>query len=323
MSSKKEKSYIYFTIIYKPNKSNTGKIRIFGENFVTKNRDKCKIIYEEKEFELTEYFEDLNNNKFLFIDLIILILKIDDNNITDISYMFSECNTLLSIHPYNLESINTDDKNMNTIPDDLQKNTILNEELNETQTSNEKYQQFYGYNNDSLKSLSFSHISNTSNKINESYNSIKSLNDKLRFKIYPDISKLNTSKVTNISHMFHRCSKLISLPDISKWDTSNVIDMSNLFYNCNSLKSIPDISNWNTKSVTNMFGIFYRCSLLSSFPDISKWNTEKVTNMGSMFYNCFSLLSFPNLLKWDISKNNLNKDRIFDGCINCLNNIEL
>ena len=30
----------------------------------------------------------------------------------------------------------------------------------------------------------------------------------------PDISKWNTSKVANMSYMFHGCKSLISLPDI-------------------------------------------------------------------------------------------------------------
>ena len=42
-------------IIYKP--KNKGKIKIFGSQFVYYNKDKCKIIYNNKEYELTEYFD--------------------------------------------------------------------------------------------------------------------------------------------------------------------------------------------------------------------------------------------------------------------------
>ena len=51
----------------------------------------------------------------------------------------------------------------------------------------------------------------------------------------PDISKLNTSNVTNMSYMFSGCSSLSSLPDISKWNTSNVTDMSWMFYGCSNI----------------------------------------------------------------------------------------
>ena len=52
--------------------------------------------------------------------------------------------------------------------------------------------------------------------------------------------------------MFYNCNSLISLPDISKWNTTNVTNMRSMFYNCNSLKSFPDISKWNTTNVTDM-----------------------------------------------------------------------
>ena len=46
----------------------------------------------------------------------------------------------------------------------------------------------------------------------------------------PDISKWNTSKVTNMSYMLNRYSSLISLPNISKWDTSRVAEKELMFY---------------------------------------------------------------------------------------------
>ena len=51
-------------IIYKPNKD--GKVQIFGEKFVQNNKQNCKIIYNNKEYELKEYINDIDkeyNNK--------------------------------------------------------------------------------------------------------------------------------------------------------------------------------------------------------------------------------------------------------------------
>ena len=45
--------------------------------------------------------------------------------------------------------------------------------------------------------------------------------------------------------MFGECVSLKSLPDISKWNTSNITDISNMFGECVSLKSLPDISKWD------------------------------------------------------------------------------
>ncbi len=60
---------------YKDRMIKNSKLRIFGKNFVNKNRGKCKIIYKNKKFELKEYLEntDKNYNKK---DLIKLKLKI-------------------------------------------------------------------------------------------------------------------------------------------------------------------------------------------------------------------------------------------------------
>ena len=83
---------IYFEIIYKINQNKT---KIFDNKFIYKNKDKCKIIYKNKEYELKEYFEELDNN-YKNEEKISLILRID-RNITDINGMFYGCDELLLI----------------------------------------------------------------------------------------------------------------------------------------------------------------------------------------------------------------------------------
>ena len=53
-------------IIYKPKEDNKEKVRIFGECFVNNNMQKCRVIYNNEEYELKEYFNDIDdeyNNK--------------------------------------------------------------------------------------------------------------------------------------------------------------------------------------------------------------------------------------------------------------------
>jgi hypothetical protein len=38
------------------------KTRIFGENFVKRNINKCKIIYNNKEHQIKEFFEEIDKN---------------------------------------------------------------------------------------------------------------------------------------------------------------------------------------------------------------------------------------------------------------------
>ena len=76
-------------------KIENNKIQIFGENFVVNNKDNnCTIFCEGKKYNLSQYFnlENYNNNKDVLI-----IRQRNINNITDITYMFSNCSLLFSI----------------------------------------------------------------------------------------------------------------------------------------------------------------------------------------------------------------------------------
>ena len=101
-------------------------------------------------------------------------------------------------------------------------------------------------------------------------------------------NNFNTSKVTNMNHMFRRCSKLSKI-DLSSFNTSNVTNMSYMFSGCSSLTSL-DLSSFNTSNVTKMNYMFYVCSSLTSL-DLSSFNTANVTNMSFMFNNCSSLIN--------------------------------
>ena len=128
----------------------------------------------------------------------------------------------------------------------------------------------------------------------------------------PDIHKWNTEKVTDMSYLFGGCT-IPFLPDISNWDTRNVTHMNNIFSYCRSLISIPDISKWNTSNLTNLNSIFYYCEKICTLPDISKWDTSKVTDFETIFFACHSLTSLPDISKWNTSKV-INMTCLFQGC---------
>ncbi len=101
-----------------------------------------------------------------------------------------------------------------------------------------------------------------------------------------DLSKLDTSNVTDMSSMFYRCENLTNL-SINKLDTSNVTDMNYMFSSCYALTSL-DLSNFNTSNVTNMSNMFYYCSKLTNL-NVSSFDTSHVTNMEMMFGTCVVL----------------------------------
>jgi hypothetical protein len=57
-------------------------IKILGKKFVENNKDKCKIIYNDKEKELKEYYEEFNNMNVIKFKLKFI------KKIIDMSYMF-------------------------------------------------------------------------------------------------------------------------------------------------------------------------------------------------------------------------------------------
>ena len=84
-----EKDISEINIIYNTNKE---EINIFGSEFVENNKNLCKMIIDKKEYEIRDKYKvENNNNKKLMITL----KGID--NITNMSYMFSECKSLFSL----------------------------------------------------------------------------------------------------------------------------------------------------------------------------------------------------------------------------------
>ncbi|MFG6393486.1 MAG: DUF285 domain-containing protein [Lachnospiraceae bacterium] len=103
-----------------------------------------------------------------------------------------------------------------------------------------------------------------------------------------NLEDLDTSKVTNMSHMFDFNNNYIfninvKKLDLSGFDTSNVTDMSYMFRDCDAISI--DVSSFDTSNVTDMSLMFAACRNLKSL-DLSGFNTSNVTNMAIMFYAC-------------------------------------
>ena len=100
-----------------------------------------------------------------------------------------------------------------------------------------------------------------------------------------DASGINTSKTTNMSHMFYYDKPGgLSAVKTDGFNTSNVTDMSYMFsmYNYKGDQSnSPDFSTFDTSKVTNMEHMFDGSNFYHI--DVSTFDTSNVTNMVSMF----------------------------------------
>ena len=131
-----------------------------------------------------------------------------------------------------------------------------------------------------------------------------------------NINNLDTSKVTDMNHMFYCCPVLQEL-DVSNFNTSKVTDMSWMFacspyYGENHLRSV-NVSSFDTSNVTDMSCMFLFCENFTEL-DVSNFNTSNVTDMSEMFFCC------NNLTALDVSNFNtsnvVNMSEMFSGCSN-------
>ena len=110
----------------------------------------------------------------------------------------------------------------------------------------------------------------------------------IRLESITGINYLNTSEVTEMSHMFENCFQLNSL-DLIGFNTSQVTNMGYMFKECSRLTSI-DLSSFDTHNVTDMRWMFRNCSSLVTIYVENGWSTQNVTYSTAMFNNCRNLV---------------------------------
>ena len=164
-----EKDISEINIIYNIKEENN--IRIFGSEFVKNNKNICKMIINNKEYEITEKYNIKNNNN----NKLKIILKGIDN-VTNMKGMFSGCSSLSSL------------------PD-----------ISKWNTNNVIYMNSMFRDCSSLSSLPDISKWNTNNVIfmSDMFRNCSSISS------LPDISKWNTNNVIYMSDIFRDCSNII------------------------------------------------------------------------------------------------------------------
>lgn len=125
-----------------------------------------------------------------------------------------------------------------------------------------------------------------------------------------DLSRFNTSNVTDMQGMFCRMYEIKSL-DLTNFDTSSATNMSYMFSDAGELNSLR-IDSFDTSKVTNMAKMFYRCRSLTKL-DLTSFDTSNVTDMNYMFYNAYMLSGALDLRSFNTS-NVTNMSYMFAGC---------
>ncbi|EFA98324.1 BspA family leucine-rich repeat surface protein, partial [Hoylesella timonensis] len=147
----------------------------------------------------------------------------DTANVTDMSGMFSDCSSLVSLNLTNFYTAKVTD--MSFMFYNCKSLASLN--LTNFYTANVTRMHVMFYNCSSLKSL--------------------------------DLTNFYTEKVTNMYNMFYNCKSLASL-NLTNFNTEKVTDMSEMFNNCRSLTTIYCNDDWSVGGkVKDHSGMFIGC----------------------------------------------------------------
>ena len=284
---------LYFSSIVNIFIKKTGNIKILSENFQT-SPDKIVINTEVVDPNITSYeFITTNNSIILMWDI----------QLTNCSYMFSECSNIASIVLSKFDSSKC--VNMGKMFYKCYELENLNISNLDTSSVTNMNNMFFGC--EQLASIDVSNF-NTSKVVNmdclfvfcekveylnlESFNtsSVNNMRSMFRgcYKLTSiNLSKFNTSLVSRTQYMFKDCESLQYL-DLSSIDTSNVRYMNGMFDGCTNLEEI-NLTNFNTSSVTEIMWMFQKCSKIKSL-DLSSFDMSKVVNASCMFFNCEALV---------------------------------
>jgi hypothetical protein len=101
------------------------------------------------------------------------------------------------------------------------------------------------------------------------------------------MSSFDTSRVTDMSEMFHTATSLTTI-NLSSFNFANVTDMNSMFYQTSNLQTVV-VTRFNTGKVTNFKDMFWRSQITSL--NTAGFETQSAVNMSGMFYGT----KIPNL----------------------------
>ena len=181
-------------------------------------------------------------------DSLISVEYCKTDNISDMSYMFYNCNRLQYVNASNWYTGNV------------------------TSMSN----MFYNCNQLYAVDTSIWDTSNVTSMNNMFYN--------CNMLSHVNVGNWKTSNVTDMSYMFYKCCVLDSLDGLEEWDVSEVINMMGMFdCVCDNITTL-NLSSWNISNVTNMSAMLRNNDSLLEL-NISNWILNSDIELSGIFDN--------------------------------------
>ena len=199
---------------------------------------------------------------------ILQVLGANSSNVTNMSYMFNNCNNLTSVALFDTRNV-TGMNGMFAHCTSLTTVPLYD-------TSNISSMECMFYECTSLTSVPLFNTSNVTN-MNETFWGCTSLTS---------VPLFDTRNVTNMESTFWGCTSLTTVP---LFNTSSVTSIINMFKGCTSLTTVP---LFNTSNVTDMNYMFYGCINVQSgalaLYNQASTQTNPPTYHSTTFWNCGS-----------------------------------
>ena len=179
---------------------------------------------------------------------LILMPKVNTDNVTNMRYMFASCKFLIQVPQLNTSNV-TDMEGM------FNGCEILKEipQLDTSKVYNMKQMFANTFNLKAIPHINTSKVYDMSNM----FNNCQQLET---------IPALNTENVTDMNQMFVSCYGLINIPSLN---TISCTNMNNMFAWCSALQSVGKLNAYNLTSATSMFENCTALTNLGGFTDLS------------------------------------------------------
>ena len=272
-------------LIYNSNQDKN--LNIFGEKFVSKNKDKIDLIINgEKSPLVSKYSLKKGDN---------IITLIINKELTSLEYMFYNCSSLKNIEE--LKYLNTENiTNFSNMFYNCIELTDI-ESLREWNVS--KVTDFSYMFNNCISLLNLRPLKKWNVSSGTDFSGLF-CNCTLLIDLTP-LEKWDVSNSTNLSNMFYNCKKLSNIDSLKYWNVSKNTKFIGMFSRCSILLEINSLKYWNVSSCEDFSGMFSNCISLLNIEPVKFWDVSKCNNFSGMLYNCLTLSNIKPLTNWDVS----------------------
>ena len=212
--------------------------------------------------------------------------------VTNISFLFSNCNSLISILALEQKAFNISKPNFVTAAD----GTVTDSRAANKAAATVILAAGLFQNCESLPAVNAENLNVARVQV------FRDMFKNCRKLTTLDVSQWDVGEATSMQQMFAGCQSLAQL-DVTRWDVSKVQDFTRMFAGCENLAILGmlthnyggmaigkggQLADWNTASATGVAELFQNCASLA-YLDLTNWDMRNVKNASGMFQNCRAL----------------------------------